>query len=702
MKPPAWMSIAIVAGASLILCSCTSGGTGGANVQPVSGAQPDAGAQNTLPVYEVTQAGANSAQVKGLYESLGLPMDRTTKLAEWRDAVSYVDPEEKFTVPSRPVTDSAQLEKLRDTSPGETPDASIRPEALDIDAIRKLTVMDPDAALKAAAAAFASAGLHLDSATPTVSHTVLTADFTDDSGAAISLDQKLDTRVSYRFAATGGIPFTGPGAQLQVTYNARGKVTQFHYAWREVKEGRAVKIIPEAEARSRIAKLLPAGAKIRMRLVYWCPPFDNTATRDKELGPVSIIPWYSFTGTVETGGPAAGAVTEATTREHLIPATDDPRYVPSFQLKVTGAKSDKVQASVNASGGRAPYTYLWSGSNPEVLANRTASVSYAPMARVAPSTIGPNETVPLDETVSATVVDANGITVFASQTLPVQAQQIVPESRRKSHGNDASFGCESPGEPEEWVQERVGWQQGMSNPGAGSQKFCWRGDDSWPGDYIRPEKPGSLPPKPWIYGDADYSDWGINTANLVLINGDGSPNWLTAMYPGALQSDYNSDVYLWQPGNPAGTVQLPSGYTNVTYSGSWGTQGPNDRLYWLAGFLCDCLDAKVGNGTSPVDRWGPAFGGLHMFTGFSSGAAYSAGAFPKAFAENFLGVSGPPQTILNAWTNASNTTNEGSAAAMGPITTGGVSDINDYYVGKGSRGPSIAASKITGWWYVHQ
>jgi hypothetical protein len=91
-----------------------------------------------------------------------------------------------------------------------------------------------------------------------------------------------------------------------------------------------------------------------------------------------------------------------------------------------------------------------------------------------------------------------------------------------------------------------------------------------------------------------------------------------------------------------------------------------------------------------------------MNTGFSSEAAYSAGAFPKAFAENILGVPGSAQKIRNAWFNASTSTNEGTAAALGPITTGHVSDLDDYYVGQGSMGPSIAPSKITGWWYLHQ
>jgi hypothetical protein len=161
------------------------------------------------------------------------------------------------------------------------------------------------------------------------------------------------------------------------------------------------------------------------------------------------------------------------------------------------------------------------------------------------SRFAPNETRPARESVSVTVTDANGIATQASQVVAVQAQPIAPDSGASHVG--ASYGCESPGEPEEWTQERVGWQQGMANPGGGSQQFCWLGDASWPGDYIKPSPAGSLPTTPWIYGDADYSNWGVNTANLVLINGDGWPDGFTAMFPGAPQSDYNNSVDIAQP-----------------------------------------------------------------------------------------------------------------------------------------------------------
>jgi hypothetical protein len=149
-------------------------------------------------------------------------------------------------------------------------------------------------------------------------------------------------------------------------------------------------------------------------------------------------------------------------------------------------------------------------------------------------------------------------------------------------------------------------------------------------------------------------------------------------------------------------VQIEGTTYPINYDKSWGPVGPNDRLYWLAGLLCDALDDVDGANLDTGKRWGPAFGGLHIYTGFASGAAYSAGAFPKAFAEDILGVGTSPMTIVKAWFAASSATNEGTAAAMGPIGPGGVTDKSDYYVGKGSMGPTILPADVKGWWYMHQ
>ena len=102
-------------------------------------------------------------------------------------------------------------------------------------------------------------------------------------------------------------------------------------------------------------------------------------------------------------------------------------------------------------------------------------------------------------------------------------------------------------------------------------------------------------------------------------------------------------------------------------------------------------------------------------TGFNSHECVGDGSFEQDFAENMLGavyilfgsIPFPPQTIFQAWFNAAATAGIGAPpaghgvpAAMGPITTGDVCDINDYYLGKGTQGPTIVPASVTGWWYA--
>lgn len=684
-----WVSALLMASATSYLSACSR-----------ASAAPPVAQTDTLPVYEVVQQGATAEQIRKLSEALKLPAER---LGARNGRVNLTAAEEYLSIPGLPVTDATVNRKLRASTRKEDPSTQIQIEQIDVKALRKIPVFESKAALNSAASLFAAAGLHLESAKPVVSHTVFSASYTDEAGAPVSIDQILDTRVSYQFAEKHGYPLTGPGANVGATYDGQGRVTQLQYAFRDLKEGPSVKIISEGEARNRIAKLAPANAKVDVKLVYWCPPFESAVGR---MTPAEIIPWYSYTSITEVKNPRTGAISQIRSKERLIPATDDPRFVPTVRLKVSGSGGTEVSASVEVSGGRAPYTYNWVGSNPSVTTAAGASVRYTAMTRAVPAQgtrFAPNQRIPVDEIVAVNATDANGVTVTASRMIPVQAQPFVPESHGgPSHGKTASYGCESPGEPEMWTQERVGWQQGMANPGGGTQEFCWLGDSSWPGDYIRPPTPGSLPAKPWINGDIDYSNWGVNTANLVLINGDAWPDGFTAMFPGAPQSDYNSNVFLMRPGNPGGTVQIEATTYNINYDKSWGPQGPNDRLYWLLGLLCEALDKTDSSNIDTGHRWGPAFRGMHIYTGFSSSAAYSAGAFPKAFAEDILGVGTSPMTIVKAWFAASTATNEGTAAAMGPIGAAGVTDEGDYYVGKGSMGPTILPADVTGWWYLHQ
>jgi hypothetical protein len=195
---------------------------------------------------------------------------------------------------------------------------------------------------------------------------------------------------------------------------------------------------------------------------------------------------------------------------------------------------------------------------------------------------------------SVTVVDANGMLAQAGQTVQVTAQPDSP-----SHSS-VTYGCKTPNDPRPspvdglYAPERIAWQQAMGAPGqgGGSQRFCWLADSSWPGDYIEPVPPGTLEASPSINGDADYSDWGINTTNIMLYNGDGWPYGILEMYPGATPAQYNvsGGAFLSAPGSNV-DVQIGSQSYNVNYNSSWGSPNPDDQLQWIAMYAC-----QVGNG----------------------------------------------------------------------------------------------------------
>jgi len=311
------------------------------------------------------------------------------------------------------------------------------------------------------------------------------------------------------------------------------------------------------------------------------------------------------------------------------------------------------------------------------------------------------------ENLSVSVLDANGLFVHTNFSLIVQAQ-IVPAAKG-THG--ISYGTESPREPD-FAIDRVGWQQGMSTPnaGGGSESFCWMGNLVWPGDFIEPNPPGTLVATPWVYGDADYSNWGVNAASIVLNNTDGDPDGFAASQPGATIAQY-ATALLHRPGFAGGTVVINLNQYqntvnthsyNINYNGSWGPLLPNDDLCWLCMDCCDVLDQFNGTGVSATDRWSPAFGGLHLLTGWNSTEQVGDGSFEKDFAQNMLGVHGAAQTVLQAWFNSAHAAgaSHGVPAAMGAFGPNSISDYKDYYWGKGAVNPSIPQNQVTGWWYV--
>ncbi len=685
-----------------------------AAASPPGFAQSDTSQPSTLPVYDAVRSGATETQLKQLADSLKIPAEQ---LLLKSGTASFVDADKYLYVPHIQVSDAATAERLRSAPDAQRPDVALRLEAIDFDALSKLAVAEPELAVKSGSAAFAAADISLQGARPVVGHTTFTASYINDSGAEVSVDKALDTRVSYEFSGQGGIPIIGPGAQAQISFDPSGKVTQLRYAASEWKPGAMVKIVPESAMRDRIARHLPATAQLKLKLVYWAPSLEAGPGRDEPVAAGSIIPWYAYSIATPLSDRATGQVSQVRSKVQMIPATDDPRYVPSARLAVSGRSS--ISAQVTVRGGRAPYTYIWSGSGPQLSASSGSEVRYTPMVRAVPRAVRARQTRTLvvSETVSVTVIDANGVMTRVSQTLPALAQiasiplNDLPGPVEK--GPPPSYGTQSPREPD-FAIDRVGWQQGMSTAGAGggSQKYAWLGASSWPGDFIAHAPAGTLPATPWVYGDADYANWGVDTATIALNNTDGAADGFAASQPGAVIANY-ATAQLFVPSTKSSTVvvgQVHYGdvagthYYNVNYDGSWGPSGKNHYLMWLAMDACDILDAQDGSGQTPGQRWGKAFGGLHIMTGWDSEESVGDGSFEKDFARNMLGVSGKPQTVLQAWFNAATTagTDHGVAAAMGPIGPGGVDDKNDFYIGKGTQGPTILPANIKGFWYVHQ
>lgn len=659
----------------------------------------------TLPVYEVTRTGLDEAQLGRLARAFGIPADEMVL----RDGVvSYVDRGNYLGIPTMEVADADVADKLRAMSATANPDTRLHLKSIDFRALESLPVLDGEAALRKSAEAFASAGLRLESANPVAGNTKFTATFLDGDRDGTTVSRALDTRVSYEFSDGRGHQLIGPGAQVQVTFDGTGKLVQLHHATRELKGGPAVPIFSEDEARRRVRHQFPPDARINVWLVYWCPSLRRAPGHKGPLSPQHIIPWYAYNSEVTRRHPHRDIAAQRRSKIQLIPATDDPRFVPAVTLAASGR--EQVEAVAEVSGGRAPYCYVWSGSNPEVSSQEGPSVSYAPLSRGAvPADPQTPRLVERRETVAVTVIDANGVMIQQSATIGVASHLVL---NGKGGGPSASWGTESPREPE-FAVDRIGWQNGMSTPGAGggTEVFAWLVDLAWPGDFIQANPPGTLPGTPWINGDADFSNWGVDTAAIVLNNTDGWAGGFDSSQPGATDAEY-ATAELLCPANPGYTVvtNLLNGsatattqYSNVSENGSWTPSGPDNQLLWLIMDACDTLDATSSLG-APQDRWGAAFGGLHILFGFNSEEQVGDGSFEQDFAEYMLNGMGGPLTICQAWFLSGQTAgvNHGIPAALGPITTGDVCDVGDYYIGKGTQGPTILPGTITGWWYTTQ
>ncbi|MGA2281368.1 MAG: hypothetical protein ABSG80_13820 [Verrucomicrobiota bacterium] len=324
---------------------------------------------NLLPVYQVTQAGPSFTQATNLVGLLNIPV---SMLVQANGLVSFVNPTNFLFVPTTPVTNATVISNLLAVTKNPYPANPISFQAIDFTALSNLMAFDTNAALSSASLALASSGLYPPLGTPVIGHAWMVAFCTNADNSVSSACQYLDTQVNFQFDLTNGYPLIGPGAQVQLTYGATGNVTHLLYSSRQLAAGPSVEIFSASEASNRVARLLPANAQINLQLVYWSPSFwppPNFSGDPLTWSPTNIIPWYVFNGTINVTNPVTGSNYTEILEEQMMPATDDTNYVPVVNLSTFTVGNTQVVTSASASGGRPPYTYVWSGSDPTVTTN---------------------------------------------------------------------------------------------------------------------------------------------------------------------------------------------------------------------------------------------------------------------------------------------------------------------------------------------
>lgn len=399
----------------------------------------------SLPVYEVVKTGATASEAEKLASYLGI---RSKNVLSEGGAIEFVDATRYLSIPKEKVTESERLNQAIEATRNKDATRKIAPTILKASAISELHVLPESSALSKTASALAEAGLTPEFGKASVGHHELSLYSKDGKRSIIHDNSPIDTEVTYKFTDPNGYPIFGPGAQAQVTYDASGQVSRLFYATRKLKAVGTVQVISQEEANERIVHLFPPKSSITSRLVYFAPPLSN-AKRGPRVA--TLIPWYAYYATMRVTNTQTGAVTEVKSKIAFLPATDDPRFVPTVRISAEGGS--QVRASVSVRGGRPPYQYIWGGSNPAISQTAEPTISYTPQVRTVESLLrDPHFNLHRNERLSVTVIDANGISVFGNETVPVEATPLFP----KGHGvSMPTYGSENPGDPLHWVPGEV-------------------------------------------------------------------------------------------------------------------------------------------------------------------------------------------------------------------------------------------------------
>jgi hypothetical protein len=514
-------------------------------------------------------------------------------------------------------------------------------QAIDNAALERITALpDATAAARAKALLVPPSGYGV---TATIGHTTL--EQSDARGTAVR-NKNLDTTVSYQLSL-GGVPVVGPGAKLRASFAGDGSVLQLTQAVRTVAASGAVEIISPEKALGACSALYGFTVKqATPTLGYYAPAL--TATQASGKGTVQVLaPHYICqpAGLPEDGNKFGGK---------LVPAA--PSLSPAVKISVTG-DGKTVAGAASVGGGTAPYHYEWSSSSTALAGIDQAQVKYALAGR--------ETRVRPDEQVSVTVTDANGLATTAVVTLPAATGTATAVGSPGGIGGVlASNGIEQT--VDEWACAQAsadGYKSSMLSHGQ-TVKFDWRGFSAYEKDFK----------------DVTLGGWDTTYVDNV------DAQWYTGH------------------GNSGGfTFKSAVDDTKITPAdGRWG----NKDLEWLQLESCQVLRDTTGT-LDHLARWAPTFQGLHLLNGFHTNATCVGGGTGRRFADylfpaKFLWwTTRPALTVQQSWASMANDLEPSGTRwrSMSPVTTGGVTNLGDYFWGQGPTGPDIrpgGANPLTG------
>lgn len=470
-----------------------------------------------IGVYKVISSGADRAAAEKLVKALAVDekfLEQSTLLDD-NGRIALLDSQTYLAVPTK------MLGKEQDDEDGQAVEA----QALDLEALKKITPFDSNKAQELFLTALKEAALLPSAGEAKAKNNTLV--IADDKGDIVA-QSKISTRVEYDIKL-GKYPLEGPGAKVNVSFSPAGTVTRLKYANRQLSEGQEVLLVDAKNATERCTSLYKQAApqegyqelNVSTRLYYFAPALNIKKVH-------TIIPYY------ECGATAMVDKQKVSLLQFSVPAINDEKLVPRLSLNAS-VKGTAVTASVEINGGTPPYQIHW--SSPSIGSKSGENkFEYSLLRR----------DKEMQETLSVNVVDSNGVFVNASQA--VMFDQNSPPSLLDFPSAKVA-GVRDYGTENAVYNQFGGLDQGFidqMNADGVTRRFTWRGLAAWEQDFKEPQD----------------SNW-IDNTDITFYVGHGNVGLFT------FENSSHDDSVL----------------DNDDATGDWG----NKDLEWLALYSCQVL-----------------------------------------------------------------------------------------------------------------